>query len=69
MATIPELLDGQVTLEVENLDRLYPERLHRQTGNRPGVDDVHARSVAETGSLARSARAAGDQEEVLVADK
>jgi hypothetical protein len=37
LATIPELLDGHVTLEVECLDRLYSERVYRQTGERLGL--------------------------------
>jgi hypothetical protein len=39
MATIPELLDGHVTLEVECLDRLYL--------------NVHAGAVGQTSSVAR----------------
>jgi hypothetical protein len=45
MANIPELLDGHVTLEVECLDRLLPERVDRRLGGtgRAGFDLLRAR--------------------------
>ena len=52
MATIPELLDGHVTLEVECLDRLYLNVLHRQAGDRAWPGLLYAGSVRKTDSVA-----------------
>ena len=47
MASIPELLSGHVTLEVECLDRVYFEWVHRITGNFGRAGDLHAGAVGQ----------------------
>jgi hypothetical protein len=55
MASIPELLDGHVTLEVECLDRLYLNGYI--AGDIGWVGDVHAGATGQTHSFAGRARA------------
>jgi hypothetical protein len=53
MATIPELLDGHVTLEVECLDRLYLNGYNGKLANRDGAGHVPAEAVGQTSSVVR----------------
>jgi hypothetical protein len=55
MATIPELLDGHITLEVECLDRLYLNGYIGKLATGPVL--LHAGSVGEANSVARCAGA------------
>jgi hypothetical protein len=55
MATIPELLDGHITLEVECLDRLYLNGYIGKLATGPGPVLLHAGSVGEANSVARCA--------------
>src|ERR1700691_2110860 len=66
-SSLPELLNGHVTLEVECLDRLYLNgsqrsegwlcQLHRSVSDRRWVGELHARAVAQTHHLTGGAGA------------